>query len=269
MHTLTRDRKVLGLKATAITDLGLLDRIDIAILRRQQISIASLNLHGIYIFHTDPVFRNFHQDDRTLVRIDGMSIIMLARLVGKRLRREHRIAWIDLLPHMLDRAADSKWRVFYLGGKPEVLNAGLRKLRAAYRAVELDGCHGYFSTSPGSFENKRTIARIDAFRPDILLVGMGMGRQEHWVVENRDLLDVPVVAVCGACIEYFAGSIRTAPRWLGPLGLEWAYRLFSDPHRFAWRYMVEPWVAMALLLRAALGRRGDRAPNPGPTSNPM
>lgn len=98
-------------------------------------------------------------------------------------------------------------------------------------------------------ENERVLARINAWHPDILLVGMGMGRQERWVLENRDRLDVPVVAVCGACIEYFAGSVKTAPRWLGPLGLEWAFRLLSDPRRFAWRYLVEPWLAIAFLVR--------------------
>ena len=258
MNTFSRKRKILGLKATAITGEGLLDRIDVAILRRQRITIASLNLHGIYVNFTDPAFRALHQDDQTLVRVDGMSVIMLARLSRARLHREHRIAWIDLLPRLMAKAATAPWRVFYLGGDPDVLEVGLSKIRTLYPTVAVDGSHGFFSMTTGGIANERTLARINAWRPDILLVGMGMGRQERWILENRARLEVPVVAVCGACIEYFAGSVKAAPRWLGPLGVEWAYRLISDPSRFAWRYLVEPWLAMALLARAnlsALARR--------------
>jgi N-acetylglucosaminyldiphosphoundecaprenol N-acetyl-beta-D-mannosaminyltransferase len=250
MHTFSRERKILGLKATAISGAGLLDRIDIAVLRRQRIIIASLNLHGIYVYFTDSAFRALHQDDQTLVRVDGMSAVMLARLSRTRLHREHRIAWIDLLPHLMAKAASAPWRVFYLGGDPNVLEAGLRNLRAAYPTVALDGLHGFFSATAGGLENERTLARINAWRPDILLVGMGMGRQERWILENRDSLDVPVLAVCGACIEYCAGCAKAPPRWLGAFGAEWAYRLLSDPPRFAWRYLLEPWLALGLLVRA-------------------
>jgi len=127
-----------------------------------------------------------------------------------------------------------------------------------YPTVAVTGLHGFFSMAAGGIANERTLAQINAWRPDILLVGMGMGRQERWVLENRDRLEVPVVAVCGACIEYFAGSVSTAPRWLGPLGLEWVYRLLSDPPRFAWRYLVEPWLAIAFLIRANLRALSQR-----------
>jgi N-acetylglucosaminyldiphosphoundecaprenol N-acetyl-beta-D-mannosaminyltransferase len=258
MNTFSRERKILGLKATAITGEGLLDRMDVAILRRQRITIASLNLHGIYIYFTNPSFRALHKDDRTLVRVDGMSVIMLARLSRARLHREHRITWIDLLPRLMAKAATAPWRVFYLGGKPNVLEVGLRKLRTIYPTVEVDGSHGFFSMTMTGIANERMLARINAWRPDVLLVGMGMGRQERWILKNRKRLEVPVVAVCGACIEYFAGSVKAAPRWLGPLGVEWVYRLLSDPPRFAWRYLVEPWLAIALLVRAYLSALSQR-----------
>jgi len=258
MHSFSRRRKILGLKATAITGEGLLDRFDVAILRRHRITIASLNFHGIYMYFADSAFRALHEDDRTLVRIDGMSVIMLARLARARLHREHRIAWIDLLPHLMARAAIAPWRVFYLGAEPKTFEVGLRKLRAMYPAVSITGSHGFFSMTAAGIANQQTVARINAWCPDILLVGMGMGRQERWILENRDRLEVPVVAVCGACIEYFAGSVSTAPRWLGPLGLEWVYRLLSDPPRFAWRYLVEPWLTVGLLVRANVSALAQR-----------
>jgi N-acetylglucosaminyldiphosphoundecaprenol N-acetyl-beta-D-mannosaminyltransferase len=189
-----------------------------------------------------------------------MSVVLLARLVGQRIRREHRIAWIDLLPHLLERAKQAEWRVFYLGGTQAVLLEGLSRLRRSHPVVDVDGANGYFDASLGSVDTERLIARINAARPQVLLVGMGMGEQERWVLANRRRLKVPVVAVCGACLEYFAGAMPMAPRWLSQLGLEWAFRLASDPKRFAWRYLAEPWLALAILLRAQWHQRAQAGP---------
>jgi N-acetylglucosaminyldiphosphoundecaprenol N-acetyl-beta-D-mannosaminyltransferase len=89
---------------------------------------------------------------------------------------------------------------------------------------------------------------INAYRPHVLVVGMGMGRQERWIMDNLDRLEVNGIGTSGACIEYFAGAVPTPPRWLGPIGLEWLYRLCTNPRRFAWRYLVEPWLVLGFIL---------------------
>jgi len=82
---------------------------------------------------------------------------------------------------------------------------------------------------------------IAAFRPDLLMVGMGMPRQEAWVAAHVDALEVPAVLTCGACMDYVAGVVATPPRWAGRVGLEWGFRLIAEPRRLGYRYLVEPW----------------------------
>jgi N-acetylglucosaminyldiphosphoundecaprenol N-acetyl-beta-D-mannosaminyltransferase len=73
-----------------------------------------------------------------------------------------------------------------------------------------------------------------------LMVGMGMPRQEHWVLDHLDTLPNCPILTCGACFEYIAGVQRTPPRWMGRIGLEWLARLVMDPRRLWRRYLLEP-----------------------------
>src|SRR5690606_21110319 len=93
----------------------------------------------------------------------------------------------------------------------------------------------------------------------ILIVGMGMPRQEIWVYENRSSLSATVILTAGACMDYIAGAVPVPPRWLGPIGLEWAYRLATNPRRLATRYLLEPWALAPRLVRAIVGARLRRS----------
>ncbi|WP_366908942.1 WecB/TagA/CpsF family glycosyltransferase [Nesterenkonia sp.] len=96
-------------------------------------------------------------------------------------------------------------------------------------------------------------AQISAFAPDVLLIGMGMPLQERVAAQLAQLTDVPVIAAVGGAIDQISGAQPLAPRWLGRLGLEWLFRLLSDPRRLAHRYLVEP-----VLLRKTLVARKAR-----------
>ncbi len=249
-------RRLLGFRISPVTMeemFGLMGRVIDA---DQRMVLASQNLHGLYIHKRDPVFRDLHEDPATCVHIDGMPIVWLGRLAGMGLGSGHRTTWVDFFPPLMKLAQAKGWRVFYLGAEPAVLAEGMARLRRWYPDLRVEGRDGYFDASPGSAENEEVIARINAWRPHLLIVGMGMGRQEHWIRANRNRLDANVVATCGACIEYFADAVKTAPRWMGRIGMEWAYRLYDDPRRFWRRYLVEPWSVAAYLLGNALKSRG-------------
>ena len=237
---------VFGFKITPITAPEILDLIDTTIANNETCLIASQNLHGIYMYFTDEAFRAVHE--RAYVHIDGMPVVWLGRLAGLEVRAEQRTGWIDWFMPLMRRAAEEGWRVFYLGAEPEVLDRGLRYVENRVPDIKLAGHHGYFDATPGSPENRGVVAAINAHVPQLLIVGMGMGRQERWILDNLDDLDVNCIGTAGACLEYFAGAVPTPPRWLGRWGLEWAYRLLSNPRRFWWRYLVEPWLTAWLLL---------------------
>jgi N-acetylglucosaminyldiphosphoundecaprenol N-acetyl-beta-D-mannosaminyltransferase len=108
--------------------------------------------------------------------------------------------------------------------------------------------HGYFDIAPHATQNRALLAQITAFEPDIIFVGMGMPRQEQWILANRAQLKRGVMFSIGAAFDYEAGVQIPAPRWMAPLGLEWIFRLATQPRRLARRYLLEPW----FLIPAAL-----------------
>jgi len=243
---------LLGIRVAPMTLLEIIGFIGSHIASRERCILSSLNLHGLYVYGGDAAFRTLNR--RSFPRIDGISIVWLAKLLGWPVGREHRVTWLDLIDPLLEAASTRRWRVFYLGSKPDVVTAGLEEMRRRYPALAIEGHHGY--VRPESTEQVRK--SIQAFTPDILIVGMGMSVQEKWILDNEHALQVPVIATSGACIEYVARTVGTPPRWLGRCGLEWLYRLATDPIRFWRRYLVEPWVV--LLFLAARGLRKQRLP---------
>jgi N-acetylglucosaminyldiphosphoundecaprenol N-acetyl-beta-D-mannosaminyltransferase len=97
-------------------------------------------------------------------------------------------------------------------------------------------------------EAKSIINQINSFKPNILLVGMGMGRQESWIYDNLSELDVNFIATTGACMELISGKIPIAPRWIGKIGMEWLFLLIKNPKRGFRRYLIEPFSLVFLLI---------------------
>ncbi len=106
------------------------------------------------------------------------------------------------------------------------------------------------------------LAEVAAFRPHVLFVGMGLPRQEAWIVANLDRLPACAILSVGAAFDYEAGVQTAAPRWTGRLGLEWAYRLARDPGRLFVRYCVEPWSLLPAALEDIRAARRRRHPAP-------
>jgi N-acetylglucosaminyldiphosphoundecaprenol N-acetyl-beta-D-mannosaminyltransferase len=258
-------RRLFGFRISPVTMGQMFDLMDRAIAADSRMVLASQNLHGLYIHARDPEFRALHEDPATCVHIDGMPIVWLGRVAGLGLGGAHRTTWVDFFPPLMDLAERKCWRVFYLGAEPAVLETGLARLRARHPRLVVEGRDGFFDQAPGSPGNEETIARINAFRPHLLVVGMGMGRQERWIRANRDRIEANVVATSGACIEYFADAVKMPPRWLGRVGLEWAFRLYDDPGRFWRRYLVEPWFVAGYLAANVLRQRG-RLTDPPPAA---
>jgi N-acetylglucosaminyldiphosphoundecaprenol N-acetyl-beta-D-mannosaminyltransferase len=143
--------------------------------------------------------------------------------------------------------------VFYLGAAAPVLSDGLTVVRERLPNLALNAHHGYITRADGTWDETVT-EQIAAFRPDIVLVGMGMGRQESWILAHLEALAPASIVTVGACIEYVAGAVKTPPRWMGRTGLEWFFRLAEDPKRFWHRYLIEPWFVLGAIVGACARR---------------
>ncbi|MDD5504123.1 MAG: WecB/TagA/CpsF family glycosyltransferase [Candidatus Omnitrophica bacterium] len=178
-----------------------------------------------------------------------MSIIYMSKLLGHNLNKQHRITWVDLIKPLMDMAKICGFSVFYLGSDESTISKGISVLKQLYPGIVFEYRNGFFNPEKKSPENTQVLQQINLFKPNILLVGMGMLRQEKWILENFNHLDCNAIMTCGAAIEYIAGKVNTPPRWMGRTGLEWAYRFFENPKRFWCRYLVEPWFVLGLFMR--------------------
>lgn len=248
VDTSRRKIDLLGVYVDAITQDELFDYVSEVIRRSEKAIVANHNLHSIYLYHKRPRMREFYAR-AGLVHIDGMPIVYWGRLRGLPLKLEHRLAYIDFVPPLLSLAATKGWRVYYLGGKPGVAERAADGFRGRFPDLIIRTHDGYFDN------DSDVIADIRAFGPDLLFVGMGMPRQEEWIVDNLGRLQAHVIMNCGAAFDYFAGEKPTPPRWLSGMGLEWAFRLLTEPRRLARRYLVEPWLMLPIFLRDLRSRR--------------
>ena len=167
-----------------------------------------------------------------LILADGMSVVWATRLLtGVRLRR---VAGIDLMERLVEHAAERGHRIFFLGAKPEVLEAMIGILGQRFPTLQVAGRHhGYFRP-----EDEPALAEtIRATRPDIVFVAMGTPAKEYWV--DRHFRDVGA-SICmgvGGSFDVIAGVVQRAPGWMQNAGLEWLYRLLQEPGRLWRRYL--------------------------------
>jgi N-acetylglucosaminyldiphosphoundecaprenol N-acetyl-beta-D-mannosaminyltransferase len=217
------------------------------------------NLHSLYSYFTDNSLREHYQN--TTVLVDGMPVIWLMQLFGISVSRNHRITYVDFIIPLMEMARDNDWTVFHVGQQSAVQQDALDIIRHDLPGIDIVGYDGYFDQSPQSTESLAVIDLINGAKSDIVLIGFGAPKQEAWIHAHRGQINAGILFSCGACMEYVAGAVKTPPRWMGRTGLEWTFRLFENPRRFAFRYLVEPVLLGCILLYNGIGNlvRGKRA----------
>ena len=247
----------LGITVHRLTINTIHDYIDKEIRTGGKCIIAHHNLHSLYIFHKDEKMREFYQKAQ-YAHVDGMSLIFLGRLLGASLQRSNRITYLDWIYPLMEESAKKGYRVLFLGSRPGVAAKAANQLKAKIANLQLKTLHGYFDAKVGSQENNEVLRLINDYKPHILMVGMGMPRQEYWILDNISHIKANVILSAGACMDYVAGEVPSPPRWMGQLGFEWLYRLLSEPRRLWKRYLVEPWFILKIILLEIIIKKNSR-----------
>jgi N-acetylglucosaminyldiphosphoundecaprenol N-acetyl-beta-D-mannosaminyltransferase len=225
-----------------------------AVQREQRWIIAHHNLHSVYVCHHNAKVRSFYTRAK-YVYIDGMSLVLLGRLLRLPLSRRHRLTSLDWIYPITAEAARQGWRIFYLGSGPGVAERGAQILRGKFPGLQIETANGYFDARPGSVDNRRVVDAINRLRPNILMVGMGLPRQEKWILDNLENIRANTIFNLGAMMDYIAGALPAPPRWLGQVGFEWLFRLLSQPGYLWKRYLIEPWFILGLFMSERIGRQ--------------
>jgi N-acetylglucosaminyldiphosphoundecaprenol N-acetyl-beta-D-mannosaminyltransferase len=228
--------RLLGVDIDSVTESDLLERIYALAHTDGKTIVAHTNVHSLNIAYHDKLFRSFFQMS-TINFCDGAGVILGARLLSRRILE--RITYADFMWHLAAFSSKKEMSMYFVGSLPGVAEKAKQKLKDKYPSLKILGTqHGYFSKCLGHHENIEVVANINSAKPDLLIVGMGMPIQEHWVLENFERLDVKIILTGGAVFDYISGVAPRAPKWMTDHGLEWLGRMLIEPRRLWKRYLI-------------------------------
>ena len=154
-----------------------------------------------------------------------------------------RVTGADGLSQIAQRAAETGWRIFFLGAAPGVAARAADALQASYPGLQIAGT---LSGSPAPAEEDELVQQINASGADLLFVAFGAPTQDQWIARNSTRLDVAMAMGVGGAFDFLAGEVPRAPYGMRRLGLEWLFRLLRQPWR--WRRMLRlPRFVLAVL----------------------
>jgi N-acetylglucosaminyldiphosphoundecaprenol N-acetyl-beta-D-mannosaminyltransferase len=178
--------------------------------------------------------------DAHLVLCDGTPLVWASHWLGNPL--PERVAGSDLVPLLLSVAAEKNFRIFLLGATPESAAQAVKNLNEKFPNLPIAGHYSPPFNKLLEMDNDEIARRITEAKPDLLLVSFGCPKQEKWISMHYRSVGVPVSVGVGATIDFLAGHVRRAPKWMQRTGTEWIFRLLQEPRRLFSRYTKDFWV---------------------------
>lgn len=202
--------------------------------------------HGVMDCKDDAELRKIFNHSG-LTTPDGMGIVWLLKLYGH--RHVGRVYGPDLVLAVCEYGLKFGWRHYFYGGLPGVAESLGNKLQALFPDIQIAGNYSPPFRPLNPEENIAVIERIKSTRPDIVWVGISTPKQERWMSDHVKKLGVPVLAGVGAAFDFLSGNKSQAPRWVQQNGLEWLFRLVSEPKRLWRRYILYPQFVLLVLFQ--------------------
>ena len=226
---------VLSVPVACVTIPDVVNLIGQWVEQKQSRTICVTGMHGVMESHRRPEILAAHVT-ADLVVPDGMPLVWFGRALGD--PTIDRVYGPDLTAAVCERAQDAGWSMHFVGGTAEAGARCLATLAARYPALRVTG-----HTSPpfralARDEDEALVDELRSAKPDILWVCLGTPKQEQWMADHRDRLPGVIQVGTGAALDFLAGTVSQAPRWIQRSGLEWLYRLIQEPRRLWRRYIL-------------------------------
>jgi len=196
-----------------------------------------------------------------MVTPDGAGILWATAFLEEPF--SERITGIDMVKHICQLAVEKEYKLYLLGAKAEVIEKTVHNLKKQFPGIKIVGYHhGYFNNSNSETNGEKgesdIINDIVMQKPDILLVGMGVPKQETWIFQNKNRLGVPVCIGVGGSFDVLSGKIPRAPLWMQNHGMEWFFRLIKEPKRVKRTIYLPYFIWLVLLAKIELLFRTER-----------
>lgn len=223
------------------------DQIEALIASGKKTYVVAINVDVVMKIEEDPYLKEI-TDKADMVLVDGTPLVWIAK-AHKRPVKE-KVSGSDLVPQLCMTAAEKGYTVFILGGKDGVAEQAKRKLEEKYPGIKIVGTYA----PPLGFEKDeaelaKTNALISQASPDLLIACLGCPKQEKFIYENIHKYDARVSVCAGATVDFLAGNVKRAPKWMSDHGLEWFYRFTQEPKRLFKRYFVDDMKILGLAFK--------------------
>lgn len=199
--------------------------------------VVTPNVDHIVVMEKDEEFAKLYRE-ADLVLTDGKPLIWISKLYGTPIKEK--ISGSDFFPELCGLAAQKGYSVFILGAAEGVAAKAAANLQAKYPGLQIAGTYSppfAFEDDPQELEKIETMIRTA--KPTILAVSLGSPKGEKFIYRHKDAYGVPLAISIGATIDFEAGNVKRAPKWMSDHGLEWLYRVTKEPKRLAKRYIVD------------------------------
>lgn len=223
---------------------------------RQYVCVSGV--HGVMESQRDEELRRIH-NEAGLVTPDGMPLVWVSRLKG--FKGVSRVYGPDLLLACCERFLSQQCRHFFYGAAEGVAERLSQRLASRFPGLVIAGSFSPPFRALSAQEDDDIITMINATKPDIVWVGLSTPKQERWMKEHVKRINASVLIGVGAAFDFHAGVKPQAPRWMQRAGLEWFFRMITEPRRLGRRYMVNnPLFIINLFLQLAGIRRYELDP---------
>ncbi len=191
----------------------------------------------------DPELRRII-NECALINVDGMPVVWASRLLGKPLKE--RVAGVDLFESLVKRAAEKKWRVFFLGAREETVGGVKNHYEKTLPGLQVAGYRNGYWTSE---EEPAVVKLIADSRPDLLFVAISSPKKEQFLSKYQAEMRIPFAMGVGGTFDVVVGNVKRAPMWMRQWSLEWFFRFLQEPQRMFKRYFVDDMFFFWLLSR--------------------
>ena len=243
-----RNVSILGIKVTSEPLAEVLNTIKDTLQKNEKKSlyICASSVHGIIESQKDLELKKI-LNNAFINQPDGLPLVKMGRLLGE--KKMVQIKGPELFPAVCEMTSKMNVKHFFYGGKEGVADELANKMTKIYPGLKLAGRYCPPFRSLGEHEKSNIINAINKSRADIIWVGLSTPKQEKWIGEFYKKLKVNLIFSVGAAFDFHTENIKFAPLWMQKIGLEWFYRLISEPKRLWKRYfkIIPSFVFLSLL----------------------
>ena len=209
--------------------------------------VVAINVDVVMKIENDSYLKEI-TDKADMVLVDGKPLVWIAKWHKHPVKAK--ISGSDLVPLLCEVAAKKGYSVYIIGGKDGIAEQAKTKLKEQLPGINIVGTYA----PPLGFEkDERELEKINAMiseaHPDVLIACFGCPKQEKWIYENYLKYDAKVSVCAGATVDFLAGNVNRAPRWMSEHGLEWFYRFLQEPKRLFKRYFIDDMMIVRLFFK--------------------